>query len=99
MAEKEYIERDIAIKELNDHLHRIIDDAPTSQGSKDIYEMEYRHVEDVLRNSVPSSDVRPVVTCERCVYHIDCGYHYCNKWCEICPDNADFFCAYGEEES
>lgn len=52
---------------------------------------------DVLR--LPTADVRPVITCERCVYHVDCGYHYCNKWRVNCPDNADFFCAYGEEES
>lgn len=48
---------------------------------------------------IPAADVRPVVTCERCVYHVDCGYHYCNKWCVNCPDDADFFCAYGEEKS
>ena len=47
----------------------------------------------------PAADVRPVVTCKRCVYHVDCGYHYCNKWCVNCPDDADFFCSYGEEES
>lgn len=49
-----------------------------------------------IAQDFPAADVRPVVTCERCVYHVDCGYHYCNKWCVNCPDDADFFCAYGE---
>lgn len=44
----------------------------------------------------PAADVRPVVTCEECTWHVDCGYHYCNKWCQPCPDNAEFFCAYGK---
>ena len=54
---KEYIEREAAIKKLNDHLHAMIDDAPISQGTKDIYEMAYRHVEDVLRKLIPAADV------------------------------------------
>lgn len=45
---------------------------------------------------LPSADVRPVVTCAECDWHVDCGYHFCNKWCQPCPDNADFYCAYGE---
>ena len=47
----------------------------------------------------PAADVRPVVQCDECVWHVDCGYHYCNKWCAPCPDNSDFFCAYGERPS
>ena len=47
----------------------------------------------------PAADVREVVTCEECVWHIDDGTHYCNKWCEPCPDNAEFFCAYGERDN
>ena len=46
--------------------------------------------------SIPAADVRPVVTCAECDWHVDCGYHFCNKWCLPCPDNADFYCAYGE---
>ena len=45
---------------------------------------------------LPPADVRPVVTCAECDWHVDCGYHFCNKWCQPCPDNADFYCAYGE---
>ena len=44
-------------------------------------------------------DVRPVVTCAECDWHVDCGYHFCNKWCQPCPDNADFYCAYGERST
>lgn len=44
----------------------------------------------------PPANVRPVVTCAECDWHVDCGYHFCNKWCQPCPDNADFYCAYGE---
>ena len=42
---------------------------------------------------------RFVVTCEECKWHVDCGYHYCNKWCAVCPDNAEFYCAYGEHHN
>jgi len=45
---------------------------------------------------IPAADVRPVVTCAECDWHVDCGYHFCNRWCLPCPDNADFYCAYGE---
>jgi len=52
-------------------------------------------VERIL-DTIPPADVRPVVTCAECDWHVDCGYHFCNKWCQPCPDNADFYCAYGE---
>ena len=53
---------------------------------------------DRIRN-IPPADVRPVVTCAECDWHVDCGYHFCNKWCQPCPDNADFYCAYGERST
>lgn len=55
-------------------------------------------IDDVLDDveDYPAADVRPVTTCDACVWHVDNGYHYCNKWCAPCPDNAEFFCAYGE---
>lgn len=53
-------------------------------------------IESICR--IPAADVREVVTCEACVWHVDDGTHYCNKWCEPCPDNAEFFCAYGERD-
>lgn len=49
--------------------------------------------------SIPAADVRPVVTCEECDWHVDIGFHYCNKLCISCPDNAEFFCAYGERRT
>lgn len=45
--------------------------------------------------AIPAADVVKVVRCPECVHHVDCGYHFCNMWCENCPDDADFFCAYG----
>ena len=48
---------------------------------------------------IPAADVAPVVRCDACDWHVDVGYHYCNKWCQPCPDNADFFCAYGERHN
>lgn len=47
-------------------------------------------------DDIPAADVQPVVTCDVCVWHVDDGNHYCKKWRKLCPDNADFFCAYGE---
>lgn len=53
--------------------------------------------EDVTRLlALPAAGVREVVTCEECVWHVDVGYHYCNKWCAPCPNDCEFFCAYGE---
>lgn len=43
----------------------------------------------------PATDVAPVVRCPDCFYHVDCGYHHCNKFGAPCPDDSDFFCAYG----
>lgn len=44
----------------------------------------------------PAADVREVVTCDVCVWHVDDGDHFCKKWRAPCPDNAEFFCAWGE---
>lgn len=46
----------------------------------------------------PTVDAVPVVRCDECVHHVDCGYHYCNKWRKRCPDDSDFFCKYGERK-
>lgn len=56
----------------------------------------YVNQEHASLKDIPPADVRPVVTCAECDWHVDCGYHFCNKWCQPCPDNADFYCAYGE---
>lgn len=78
---KEYIEREAALRELR--LRRYFETADVITACDAVC-------------YVPVSDVREVVTCEACVWHVDDGTHYCNKWCEPCPDNAEFFCAYGE---
>ncbi len=46
--------------------------------------------------TIPAADVRPVVTCEKCKWHVDFGYHFCYKRGQRCPNDSDFFCAYGE---
>ncbi len=48
--------------------------------------------------AIPAADVVEVVRCPECVHHVDCGYHFCNMWCANCPDDSDFFCAYGERD-
>lgn len=42
--------------------------------------------------------VVPVVRCEDCKYHYDCGVHFCNRLRMNCPDDSDFFCSYGERK-
>lgn len=44
---------------------------------------------------IPAAAVRPVVTCEECVWHVDDGCHNCTKLGMLCPDDADFYCKYG----
>lgn len=46
----------------------------------------------------PTVDAVEVVRCHECVHHVDCGYYFCNMWCANCPDDSDFFCAYGERD-
>ena len=41
------------------------------------------------------SDIITITTCEECKYHVDNGYHWCNKWKQNCPDDSEFFCKYG----
>lgn len=88
---KEYIERDEAEKRLFQRAE-IANSAYIDQSPYQIMMLAQNVV-----HLIPAANVRQVVTCERCAYHVDCGYHYCNKWCVPCPDDADFFCAYGEE--
>lgn len=82
----EYIEKQAAI----DVVRAYLSDCCVEDGDYHASGIEYE------LNDLPSADVRPVVTCAECDWHVDCGYHFCNKWCQPCPDNADFYCAYGE---
>lgn len=43
-------------------------------------------------------DVVKVVRCKDCKHHYDLDVHYCYRLCIECPDDADFFCGYGERE-
>lgn len=41
-----------------------------------------------------------VVMCPMCKYHEDHdGFHYCSKHGVHCPDNSEYFCAYGDARS
>ena len=46
--------------------------------------------------ALPAADARLVVTCEECEWHYDNGEHWCKRWKRRCPDDAEFFCAYGK---
>lgn len=38
-----------------------------------------------------------VVSCPLCKYHNgNYGFHFCNKEGVYCPDDSEYFCAYGE---
>ena len=84
---KECIEREVAISEIDEWY----DMYPESDVARETLSLVKRAIK-----KLPAADVRDVVTCEECDWHVDVGYHYCNKWCQPCPDNAEFFCAYGE---
>ncbi len=57
---KEYIERVNALQSIDEHLHFMLDDAPISDTTKEIYSMAYRHVADVIK-AIPAADVVEVV--------------------------------------
>lgn len=50
-----------------------------------------------LINNQPTVDAVPVVRCKDCKYH-DQGesYSYCCALQTKCPDDAEFFCKYGD---
>lgn len=85
----EYIERDAAIDGLREHLRYMLDGAPISVGTKEIYEMAYRHCIDKI-NSIPAADVLGVV-------HSFWGYNpgdntpYCDN-CGMPQDMPSDFC-------
>lgn len=41
-------------------------------------------------------EVKDLVRCQECKHHMDMQYHYCMKWGRECPDDSEFFCAWGE---
>lgn len=46
----------------------------------------------------PTVDAVPVVRCRECKHHHDCGTHFCDALGMDCPDDSEFFCAYGERK-
>lgn len=98
MAEKEYIEREAATKGLKEHLNYMLDGTPISQGTKDIYEMAYRHCIDKI-NSIPATDVREVVTCGECKWWTKQEASLQGR-CELSGGypTAGWFCANGKRE-
>lgn len=85
--ETEYIEKQVAIKELCETYEH---EYPTASGAFDEYAT--RIVPNVLRN-LPPADVRPVVTCRDCFHRREA-----DGWCAAIRqyiDNLDYFCADG----
>lgn len=53
---------------------------------------------DILR-AIPTVDAQVVVRCKDCKYHYDGCVHFCNWFGLDCPNNLDFYCAYGERKN
>lgn len=49
-------------------------------------------------DNAPTVDAIPVVRCRECKHHHDCGTHFCDALGMDCPDDSEFFCAYGERK-
>lgn len=84
---KEYIEREAAIE-----LGKKQSCAGIIDGG------DFCNISANMLRKIPAADVVEVVRCHECVHHVGCGYYFCNMWCANCPDDSDFFCAYGERD-
>lgn len=51
-----------------------------------------------LIEQAPTIDAVPVVRCQECKHHHDCGTHFCDALGMDCPDDSEFFCSYGERK-
>lgn len=50
-------------------------------------------------NSVPAADVVEVVRCYECIHHDeDRPFHYCRRLGRDCPDDCEFYCAFGKRK-
>lgn len=88
-----YIARDSLLEKLQ----------TTSIVTDDLYGMGIMSGMDDARKIVaeqPVIDAEPVVRCQHCKHH-DEGENYIYCWLlkTKCPNDAEFFCAYGEKES
>ena len=92
MAEKEYIEREAAIKEFSNN------------GSIFVYGKQHCKAIVSRLNSIPAADVRPVVLCRDCLHYemgvclkiYDDGAANKDAWQERKPDD---YCSYGEDRN
>lgn len=88
-----YIARDTLLEKLQ----------TTSIVTDDLYGMGIMSGMDAARKIVaeqPIIDAEPVVRCRYCKHHNEGeNYIYCRMLKTKCPNDADFFCAYGEKES
>lgn len=48
-----------------------------------------------LVSNAPTVDAAPVVQCSECVYHHDCGTHFCDRL-GMDLDDLNFSCSYGK---
>lgn len=70
------------------------------QGEKhlDSFAEGYTEAAHIIKHILPTVDAVPVVRCEDCKHHYDCGVHFCDRLGMDCPDDSDFFCSYGERK-
>ena len=55
-------------------------------------------VKSALENA-SAVDAVPVVRCDSCKHHHDCGVHFCDRLGMDCPDDSEFYCKYGERKT
>ena len=50
--------------------------------------------------SAPAADVVEVVRCYECIHHDeDRPFHYCRRLGRDCPDDCEFYCAFGKRKA
>lgn len=91
----EYIERDVAIKEIRAVYEY---NYPTASGAFD--EFATKVIPDILR-TIPTADVAPIIHCEKCERRGTelCAMHYecrCGRAATWAEDGE--FCSYGERK-
>ncbi len=75
--------------ELEDGKSRIVTLGPTNRMEDEgLYAVRY----------IKGVKIESLVRCQECKHHRDLQYHYCTKWGKVCPDDSEFFCAWGERK-
>lgn len=58
----------------------------------------YRTYGNIVR-SIPAADVVEVVRCYECIHHDEeRPFHYCRRLRIDCPDDCEFYCAFGKRK-